>query len=455
MERVVRGIAGVSLLLHLTIGLVTGEEHPRQQSKRPAGLQGSPAATHMNINRISSGFYNFGRCDADTKSLMNPGGYYPKAPQGKTVFFTSGLIWGAHYGPGGEVRIGGGGRGELSGLQPGRILGNGQPEDPNLQKNRIYRVRPDIPPGNQTADVSSEIRDGEGTDAEIRAQYGKDWLEWPAADGAPFTYGPGRGAPQAYDPWKDIPGEPGADQTLWYVANDIVSSPPNDPYYRSMGIEMQQTAWAYAREGALGNMIFRRSLLINKGTMELDSMFVSLYADADIGDPANDLVGCDTARSLGFAYNAVENDLGYTPLPPPAAGYDFFQGPKVLGAASDSAIFRRRRVYGMKNLPMTAFYGFFYSGDLPDPMGGPDGVVQWYNYMQGLIGWSGQAYVDPRGVPTRFPFAGDPVTRTGWLDDLPNDIRFGLCSGPFTMARGDTQEIVIAEIAAGAANASP
>jgi hypothetical protein len=313
-----------------------------------------------------------------------------------------------------------------------------------LQKNRVYRVRPDIPPANATADIASELGDNEGTAQEIYAQYHRDWQEWPWRDGAPYIDVDGNGM---YEPNVDLPGIGGASQTLWYAANDMLKSYSGWGLYPSaMGIEMQQTIWAYAREGALGNVIFRRSRLINKGTKTLDSMFVSLFVDADLGNSADDLTGCDTTRSLAFIYNANEYDEGYKALPPPAVGFDFFQGPIVPGSAGDSAIFEGRWIHGKHNLPMTAAYSFAY-GD--DPANSPAGIPQWYNYIRGLMK-SGKPYVDPNGVATNFPYAGDPEKRTGWLDTFPYDKRFGLCSGPFTMAPGDTQEVVIAEIAAGA-----
>jgi hypothetical protein len=46
---------------------------------------------------------------------------------------------------------------------------------------------------------------------------------------------------------------------------------------------------------------------------------------------------------------------------------------------------------------------------------------------------------------------GDPIAGTGWIDGLihpPGDRRAGLSTGPFTIPPGDTQEVVIATIAA-------
>jgi hypothetical protein len=86
-------------------------------------------------------------------------------------------------------------------------------------------------------------------------------------------------------------------------------------------------------------------------------------------------------------------------------------------------------------------------------MGSYEGSHQWYNYFRGRVGQTGVVFTDPGGQETPFALAGDPVAATGWRDgqDLPaGDRRIALSSGPFTMAPADTQEVVIAEIAAGA-----
>ena len=65
----------------------------------------------------------------------------------------------------------------------------------------------------------------------------------------------------------------------------------------------------------------------------------------------------------------------------------------------------------------------------------------------------GSAIVDPTtGQPTLFMVSGDPVAGTGWLDTSPSDRRMLLCSGPFTMAPGDTQEIYVAIVVGQSSN---
>jgi hypothetical protein len=115
-------------------------------------------------------------------------------------------------------------------------------------------------------------------------------------------------------------------------------------------------------------------------------------------------------------------------------------------------------VIGKKNLGMTAHY-FYINPDAiyRDPTQGQyQGSLEWYNFMQGRVGTTGDIFPDPyTGGTTRFALYGDPVTGTGWLDGQQHsagDRRAGMASGPFTMAPGDTQEVVVAEIAAQGSN---
>ena len=71
-----------------------------------------------------------------------------------------------------------------------------------------------------------------------------------------------------------------------------------------------------------------------KGANTLDSSYVSVWSDPDNGGAGDDLVGVDTSLSLGYCYNATNNDNVYGNRPP-AVGYDFFQGPTVAGQVRD------------------------------------------------------------------------------------------------------------------------
>lgn len=408
---------------------------------------GEPVYTKININNISTWIKNDGETDINQNG--NSGLVFPKGSN-KTAVFQSGFLWGGKVD--GQFRVGG--SAYRQGTVPGYIQADGTPVSTDAQDVRIYRVRRDY----ADADLSAEVADGDGADqAAVRAQYETDWNEWPASHGAPFEDVNGNGT---YEPSIDIPGVPGADQTVWFVANDFDPA-QTDFMYGSlpMGIEEQVTVWGYKSSGALGNMIFRKFLMINKNQSQKDftDMYVCMWSDPDLGDAGDDYVGCDTTLSLGFVYNANAQDATYQPLPPPAAGFDFFQGPLVSGDAADVGISKGQYKPGMKNLPMTAFF-FFINGDpvYADPDQGiyDTGTLEWLNLFEGKVSTTGQPFTDPNtNQITKFTLAGDPVAGTGWVDGQlhpPGDRRLGMVSGTFNMAYGDTQEIVVAEMCAGA-----
>ncbi|MFA6599005.1 MAG: hypothetical protein WCS69_14865 [Ignavibacteriaceae bacterium] len=457
-------------ILILAPEVIQAEGNKKDGGNKLSKTNTQKAATYLDINNISSYFYNNGI--SDIASSGNSGFFYPKG-SGKTAVFTSGLLWGAMVSGFTDPRVGG--TAYRTGLVPGKVLANGTADDATLDKYRIYRVRRDVYPNGPVIDLTADAKN-EGTDAAtLKADYETDWTHWPADMGAPFEDKNGDGVYQADT---DIPGVPGSDQTIWYVTNDLNSGQTTYLYNSNpLGIECQVTLWAYNQAGALGNTYFRKYKLINitdrtASPITFNNMYVSMFADVDLGDAGDDFVGVDTVLSLQYCYNASAKDNVYSPLPPPAVGFDFFQGPLINGVvgedinkngiddASDYGVFNNERVGpGKINLPMTAAY-YFANGDpnIGDPPQGTtapaDGYRQFYNFFQGKFGISGEPFIDlTTNQPTTYALNGDPVKRTGWLDgaQLPaGDRRQGSASGPFNMAPGDTQEVVVAEIVAGA-----
>ncbi len=240
-----------------------------------------------------------------------------------------------------------------------------------------------------------------------------DYINWPKDLGAPV----------------DSLGRPLliGDQTLWCVYHDADPSSHQSDEGRTapMGIEIQQTTFGFDWPGPLGNVVFVKFKIINKCNKRMDSTFVSVWCDPDVGGASDDYVGCDTTLSVGFAYNATNSDNIYGSSPP-CVGYDFFKGP-----IGDDG----------KELPMTSFNKYINGTD-------PRSAAESWNYMRGLDR-DGSILIDPTtGQPTKFFVPGDPLTGTGWLDSDPADRRFMINSGPFTMMPGDTQEVVIGIIVA-------
>ena len=417
------------LLLIFCIGFYSNVFAQENRQNKVGENLGNPSFTNLNINNISTFFYNNGISDYSPEG--NSGFYFPKGSN-KTAVFSSGFLWGALVPGDPQPRVGG--SSYRSGLQGGKIVSTMVAEDPNANHVRIYRVRRDVYPGGPLTDLSSEINDEGKTEQEIRDQYEKDWLEWRAIDGAPFE---DKNANGIYEPTIDIPGVVNADQTIWYVANDLDAQRTTFLYGANpLGLELQVTIWGYNNDEFLNNVLFRKYMMINKSGTTFTDVYISLWADVDLGYAGDDLAGCDTTLNLGYVYNSQERDDVYYPGSPPALGFSLLKGAEISGSY---------------DLPMTAHY-FFWGGsqDWGDPpLGDQDGSTEFYNFMRGRNPHTGEPFINPiTGNQTSFALSGDPLTNNGWLDSFGGDRRNGIASGPFQMAVGDTQEIVIAEIAA-------
>lgn len=469
-QRFIRQLVGiVVLLLCFSIPLALAAEKEKSQ-----GLQKTMTNDNYNwftINNLFNWYGNNGNSSYNT-STANSGLEFPKG-SGFNPVFEDGVLWGGFHKGRTEPKVGG--SAYRYGLQAGRVTGYGGPTDDSLgrppydnpldPKYRVYRVRPDVTPTTVYANVQPAMEAEAAlisryltrTPQTLFAQYQTDWNEWPAKTAAdpngfaPFKDVNGNGT---YEPAVDIPGQPGADQTLYYVSNDLNVSRTTNLYFSPpIGIEVHKTVWGYNLTGALGNTIFASTVMINKSGAPLDSAFFVQWSDPDLGDAGDDYAGCDIGRSLGFIYNGKNYDAVYGEQVP-AAGYDFFQGPIVAtGNESDSAVFRLAYRKGYINLGMTTF-DFFINGSViytDPPQGVAGGDVQWYRLMNARITTTDAPFIDPTtGAPTKFTLSGDPLAGKGWLDGtaglVPGDRRICLVTGPFTLANRDTQELVVATI---------
>ncbi len=454
-------VGSVAVMVCLGLMKSSAAEDPKTQGLEKTTT--NDMYTYYTINNMFNMYANNGR-GSYNKFTSNNALEVPKG-SGKFAIFEDGVVWGGFHKGRSDPKVGGSTYSQ--GLQAGKILTPGGPteseravaDDPTLAKYRVYRVRPDVTPTTPFSAVQTKLQDESTLITRYEAlsaqtlynNYVKDWNEWPAAEGpAPYNDVNKNGT---YEPTVDIPGQPGADQTLYYVANDlnasrvagVAGSPP-------IGLEMHRTVWGYNLSGALGNTIFMSTLIINKSGAPLDSAYMVMWSDPDLGTSEDDYAGCDVNRSLGYVYNGKPVD-GYYGVACPAVGYDFFQGPIVPGAATDSAVFQLKYRKGFKNLSMSTFVFFINSNaTYTDPNLGAGGDVEWYRLMNATISSSGAPFINPlTGEATKYALDGDPVTGQGWLDGtggfIPGDRRICLVTGPFTLANKDTQELVVATVA--------
>ena len=215
----------------LAVGILLLHNHRQLDAREPVdvdlriGLAKAAAAlnidnfTRIDINNIDMFVTNHGSF-AFNLPASDAGLIFPKGTNRQSVFAAGIWIGGIVNG---ETRVT---VGEFSQeFAPGPMAGGTfAPDEP---RHRTYKI---------------STGDGPGV---------PDWDEWPADLGAPV----------------DAAGNPRllGDQTLWAVYNDA------DPSFHSnragnsdpLGIEVQQTTFAFNRQGPLGNIVVLKFLRIN------------------------------------------------------------------------------------------------------------------------------------------------------------------------------------------------
>ncbi len=481
-------------LLLVASGAVAKEGPNGKKVQRPNRVAGSPASTLFNINNYTAW--------AQDDALFPPnvaGSWDGEFPRGSGVgdIFQEGIVYGGFVNDGGTPVLRVGGVTYPSGMEAGKIIQNASgvttgEEDPHAADVRIWRVRPDVYPGqpaNSVPDLTidaatyNQIASSAVTAAQtesIKQQYYTDWQQWPASKGAPWfvdTVGvlQYNDATHTFDPTNphDIPGVPGANQTIWLVCNDLNTGLMSALYGAPpVGMEEQLTLWGYATSTPLNNIYFKQVKLIYKGTAnsnpnsEIDSMYVVQWRDPDDGDSGDDYAGCDSTLNLGFVYNGEPVDSKYASigLAPSATGSVFLQGPShFTGNDADSAVidFQWKHGYAYWHPVALTGYDYFAAGTtISDPdLGAYSGSQQWFNLMRGDLPrpaypagvpfYSSSGYASAHGIVTNYMLSGDPVTHSGWVDGYDvnaGDRRDVSVSGPFTLALHDTVEIVDAMV---------
>tara|TARA_S200000501_G_scaffold322785_1_gene318979 strand:- start:1657 stop:5568 length:3912 start_codon:yes stop_codon:yes gene_type:complete len=481
MKKQLFGIAFSLVVVGLTT-INAKEPHGTKPALRTAGYDAnsSPTISVLNINNLA---YWIDKSGAGTYDGS------PNGTQADYPIFTGGLIYkdGVVFGTKSDeytdeapIRVGGSTyyKGMKAGFvrydADGNVVGADNPDN-----HHVWRVRTDY----MTADLSKDAANFYSTTSDavtseqiqnVRDQYEYDWMNWPAGWGAPFDDVNGNGV---YDSDTDIPGYPGANQTIWVVANDVptivdengvVDGPVNNTapnLYGSdpIGMEMRITLWGYAYGAGdpLGNVIFRKVELKYTGLETgstytnpavLDTVYFTQWSDPDLGTFTDDYVGSDVDLSFGYVYNGNRLDNvfnGIYGLPCPAGGHDFLQGPADnLDIDGDGDM--------QEYLPMTSFTYFGAGGSIDDPTLSDysDGSLTFYNLMEGYL--PRPAY--PQQVPwtdlstgesTDFVLSGDPVSGSGWIDGVqlpPGDRRMVMTSGPFKMSKGESVTTVLATV---------
>jgi hypothetical protein len=257
--------------------------------------------------------------------------------------------------------------------------------------------------------IVKNASEGSGAPADRIFVYPTDW---PPAPRERWSTG---------DPAQDsmlIPYESFSLQDMWCAYSDVTPENHISPG-KPQNIDIYQTvyAWNYPSNQDIFFIIYN---VRNSGTDTLKKVFMGAVCDPDVGDATDDMVGlllntyvpgADTVKNVGYAgdYNNQENAGGtWESGTPGVFAYKFLESPKDTNGRS---------------LGMTAFKKFTIDID-PVTDAAQYLTMAGYDYRTGVFS----------------PYDS--------VDGGPADKRFVQCSGPFTLAPGQVERLVIAGICA-------
>jgi len=227
------------------------------------------------------------------------------------------------------------------------------------------------------------------------------------------------------------------DQALWWTFNDdgVHTETSGDEF----GLQIKTMAYGYDCPGAcptpwLDHTTFYNYTIQNKSGNVYSDVYFTFWMDADIGNFADDYVGCDTAIGMGFAYNGNPADAGYGSNPP-ALGTMFLDGPLANN-----------------------FTNFMYYENDFSPRGNPSNAQEFYNLQRSI--WIDGTPLTEGGngyggtVPTNHMFPGDAGfcggASNGWnevsVGNTPFDRRYLQSIGPFDLGPDEIVKLDMAVI---------
>jgi hypothetical protein len=198
-----------------------------------------------------------------------------------------------------------------------------------------------------------------------------------------------------------IPG-----QITWCVMNDMEINGSGGINTPSLGMEVQLTAWAFSCPDVpvLQNTVFTSHKMIYRGFERLDSCFIGLFTDFDLGCYADDYVGCAPGLNTQYAYNTdvVDGNLG--------------------NSCSGTATFTNTPPVQTVTFLDQQLDKFLSIGDVNAAAATtlPATGLEYYNYLTGHwrdgtpLTSGGTGYNPASSIPANHVYPNDPADPNGW-----------------------------------------
>ncbi len=270
----------------------------------------------------------------------------------------------------------------------------------------------------------------------------------------------------------DYPDINNAESALWYVFNDagnVHTESEGEP----LNFEIQVLAYAYVSgTPEINNSTFYDYKIVNRGIEAIDSTFVGLWIDPDLGCILDDYFGCSPERDLVYTYNSDALDglsdcddclgiptycetipmLGIKVLDGPLAARTFGENDALeipqIGEPGDTII----------ETGMTSFTFHVPSGISPPPIPvfEPSAPAEYYSYLNGrwtddtrmTVGGDG---FNPNSTDyTNYVFPDNPADPQGWsmcgIEAPSGDRRIVMGMGGFRLEPGAVNTFSLAVV---------
>ncbi len=260
----------------------------------------------------------------------------------------------------------------------------------------------------------------------------------------------------------------------------------------NIGGLMVERHYLFYGYNCLNNEIKSSSFLLvkyfNRSNTKLDSSYITLWSDFDLGCSTNDYVGTDVIRNTGYVYNGSPFDqdcngaIGYQSHIP-IQTMTIVKGAKVDNDNVDNS-------FGINRSNTESVNGLGFSDGTTDneywgmssamyynvgggPTGDPNTYLDYFNYSRGVwrdgtnLEWGGTGhntgngkchYMFPHYSDTIYWYGTNGVSKPLWnemvLGNPAGDRRLLISSGPFTLPPSGEMEVEMAFVTAIDSNAS-
>lgn len=207
-----------------------------------------------------------------------------------------------------------------------------------------------------------------------------------------------------YDPsdgdYPDIKG----DQAVYVIMNDESFNPDGN----QLGIELHIMFYQFSSGNYLNNTTFMQCRAYNRSTTSYYDYRQALYIDFDLGNYADDYIGCDTINNIAYVYNGDDIDessggnIGYGIDPPCQA---------VVSLSHEMSSFG------------------YYTGSGTYPYTDPATDIQYWRHMNSQFSDGTQWVVGGTGYPgsfgstsspTNYLYPGNPNDPNSWSEQNTN-----------------------------------